>query len=383
NKISKWRKWTVYCRFTVNNWTYSTANYEFCNVSSLRSVSVAEGIACTISIFTIIENLVILLAIIKGPASLRKPPYWFIASLACADLLSGLEVIIAIFVPVGSSPLSRVALKGLAVVTFIASINSLLLVSFDRYLRIADHANYSRILTRKWILLLIAISWLISFVMFLVIPLVGWSCHDRFCCRENGLCICKDIASSCNQCSQSFVPFTKSYILAGVVYFLISVALMTGFYAALFRIVKEKTFDRPKSYSCEPKFKKRELDLAKTLVITLGVFVICWLPAVALFIADAFITTPNKMLKRVFDYALVPTVINSLLNPIIYSVRLPRMRQTAKQILMCHIFKGSIGRRSWSSSTSLNRSTRRKTPVPSRGRLPSSRTSFPSDKPSG
>jgi len=76
-----------------------------------RRVTTAEIIACTIALFTVLENIVILAAIVTGPISLRKPPYWFIASLASADFLTGIEIVLAIFVPVGESPLSRIALK--------------------------------------------------------------------------------------------------------------------------------------------------------------------------------------------------------------------------------------------------------------------------------
>ena len=83
------------------------------NVSGIegRKVTSAEIIACIIAIVTVIENAVILLAIGTGPRSLRKPPYWFISSLAAADLLTGFEIALAIFIPVGTSPLSRIVLK--------------------------------------------------------------------------------------------------------------------------------------------------------------------------------------------------------------------------------------------------------------------------------
>jgi len=77
-------------------------------------------------------------------------------------------------------------LQGLAVVTFIVSINSLLLVSFDRYLRIAHHTDYDRVLTRQWIVFLIVLAWLVSFVVFLMAPLLGWSCAEQHCCADNG-----------------------------------------------------------------------------------------------------------------------------------------------------------------------------------------------------
>ena len=71
--------------------------------------------------------------------------------------------------------------------TFIISINSLLLVSFDRYLRIAHHSDYERYLTRNKIVILIILSWLLSFGVFLVAPLLGvWSCAEWHCCAKDG-----------------------------------------------------------------------------------------------------------------------------------------------------------------------------------------------------
>lgn len=48
-------------------------------------------------------------------------------------------------------------------------------------------------------------------------------------------------------CSQSFVPFNKSYLLVGVLYFVIAVTAMNIFYAVIFRVVKKKTFSENKS----------------------------------------------------------------------------------------------------------------------------------------
>ena len=76
-----------------------------------RKLSIAEAVACVISMLTVLENLVILTTILRGPKSLRKPPYWFIASLSAADMLTGLEVVLAVFVPIGTSPLYRIFWK--------------------------------------------------------------------------------------------------------------------------------------------------------------------------------------------------------------------------------------------------------------------------------
>jgi len=91
------------------------------------------------------------------------------------------------FITMSNRKFIVILFQGLAVVTFIVSINSLLLVSFDRFLRIARHVDYDRLLTRRRIILLIAIAWLLSIGMFLVLPLLGlWSCASQHCCADDG-----------------------------------------------------------------------------------------------------------------------------------------------------------------------------------------------------
>jgi len=45
-------------------------------------------------------------------------------------------------------------------------------------------------------------------------------------------------------------------------------------------------------------FQKREVQLTKTLMITLGVFVLCWMPVMALFVADFVITYKTAQLAK-------------------------------------------------------------------------------------
>lgn len=72
------------------------------------------------------------------------------------------------------------------VFTFIVSINSLVHVSFDRYLRITRHMDYEKLLTRRRVILLIALSWTTSLGGALIAPLLGWSCAEQHCCANDG-----------------------------------------------------------------------------------------------------------------------------------------------------------------------------------------------------
>ena len=102
---------TINKEIMYNHSMTPTMEETICDTVKIRKVTISETIACVISILTVLENVAILIAIKRGPRTLRKPPYWFIASLAAADLLTGFEVVLAVFIPVGTSSLSRIALK--------------------------------------------------------------------------------------------------------------------------------------------------------------------------------------------------------------------------------------------------------------------------------
>jgi len=76
---------------------------------------------------------------------------------------------------------------------------------------------------------------------------------QSICSKPSGVCTCKREEfgeSVCSGvCSQSFVPFQKSYIITGVMYFLAAIAAMTVFYSLLFQVVKKKTFGNSRSSS--------------------------------------------------------------------------------------------------------------------------------------
>ncbi|XP_002132061.3 cannabinoid receptor 2-like [Ciona intestinalis] len=305
--------------------------------SDPRSISPVEIATSIASILAIFVNFCVLLVIYIGPRAFRTPTFFFISSLATADLLTGITILLAIFLPVSDHSWERLVLKGLAVVCFSASVNNLMVIAGDRYLKINDDRRYGTVFTNRSAAILIVLTWICAISLFLVAPLVGWSCGDDFCtCPRDAMCVCDN-----NYCSQSFTPFSKSYLIVGVSYFVVSLIAMVGLYWAIFASVRRRAGSKRHRngsvvgpVASRGPFvmihRRREIRLAKTLVIVMGVFFICWLPVVTLFVYDVIVD--DKRLIVWFDYCLASAVIHPLANPIIYSLRLPRMWCTFKYL---------------------------------------------------
>jgi len=204
-----------------------------------------------------------------------------------------------------------------------------------RYVKIRNENKYSKVFTNCSSVVLIAFTWTCAIGVFLVTPLLGWSCADGKCaCAPDGMCQCESPT-----CAQSLPPFTKSYVLFGVGYFYVSLLIMLCLYSSIFLMVRRRAGTKRMHngsvvgrVSRRGPFvmihRRREIRLAKTLMIVMGVFFVCWLPVTSLFLYD--VATDDQRVIEWFDYCLASAVVHPLVNPVIYSMRLPRMWITFK-----------------------------------------------------
>lgn len=82
--------------------------------------------------------------------------------------------------------------------------------------------------------------------------------------------------------------------------------------------------------------KEKERKAAKTLAIITGVFIVCWLPFFVLVFLTAVVLDPHSVSKKLSSVFLWLGYVNSLLNPVIYTIFSPDFRNSFKRMLPCH-----------------------------------------------
>ncbi|XP_052248654.1 5-hydroxytryptamine receptor-like [Dreissena polymorpha] len=78
---------------------------------------------------------------------------------------------------------------------------------------------------------------------------------------------------------------------------------------------------------------KRERKAARTLAIITGVYIVCWLPFFIIAMLAPFISDSVKIPEVVFSIVLWLGYVNSLLNPVIYTVFSPEFRAAFQKII--------------------------------------------------
>ena len=176
-------------------------------------------------------------------------------------------------------------------------------------------------------------SWFFSIGVFLFAPLFGWSCIKLCECSTNNPCNC-----ILPYCASSFIPFTKAYLGLAVINFYLAISVILGLYLFLSSHICKCLGSRTKNGKVVvrqvPNYgpfvmvhRKRDIKLAKTLLLVTITFFICYVPVTMLFFFD--ICFVGKMGKW-FKYFIIPVLAHTLICFIIYAYRLPRMWSTFK-----------------------------------------------------
>ena len=274
---------------------------------------------------------VMVLAATRMERTLHQPDKYFVACLASADLLVGIfSCPIKLWHHVhdadGSTHVCRLYFI-FNVFTEAASINTLLLVSFDRYLKISRPLQYKLIMTTSKSLVMITIIWLIS-AAYVVFGMFSYKGSSGIYVSPYG----------CDTKNYVFVTF------CAICGFFIPTIIILFIYACIFRIAhrRRKTthkrqLGQTKQVDSQRSSLYKDIKNIHMMATVVGTFVVCWGPFFIFEILQMYNPKANEYIqKSTVAYVLASKILpkmNSICNPIIYACLDGKYREAFMRML--------------------------------------------------
>ncbi|XP_073705634.1 lysophosphatidic acid receptor 2a [Garra rufa] len=263
----------------------------------------------------ILSNMLVIVAIIIN-RQFHYPIYYLLGNMAAADLFAGISYFYLVF---HTGPwtielsVQQWFIRGALInMSLTASVVNLLAVAVERHQTIFTMQLHSTMTMRRVVMLIVTI-WLVAVFMGLV-PTMGWNC------------IC-DLSSCC-----TVAPlYSRSFLVFWAILNLLAFFIMVAVYTHIFIYVRRRS-QQMSPHTDQPSNNQTVISLMKTMSMILGAFVICWTPGLVILLLDGLSCSACDVL-RYEKYCLVLAECNSLVNPIIYSLRDTDMRTTYKRIL--------------------------------------------------
>ncbi|XP_051232518.1 lysophosphatidic acid receptor 3 isoform X1 [Dicentrarchus labrax] len=268
--------------------------------------------------FILVSNAMVIAAVITNKR-FHYPFYYLLANLAASDFLAGIAYVYLMF---NTGEVSRklsvrgyFIRQGLLDISLSASLANLLVIALERYISVMNWKVHSN-LTKRRVTLLIVLVWAISIFMGAV-PSLGWNC------------IC-----NLSDCSQLAPIFSRSYLIFWSASNLVVFLVMVAIYMRIYAYVKKKTSMLMPHTSGSINRKRTPIKLIKTVMVVLGAFVICWTPGLVVLLLDGLKCKSCNVMK-LKRWLLLLAVLNSVMNPCIYSYKDEEMWTTFKNLLRC------------------------------------------------
>ncbi|XP_055498325.1 sphingosine 1-phosphate receptor 1 [Leucoraja erinacea] len=287
--------------------------------SGLRVTPILFIVVCCL---IILENLMVLLAIWQTK-KFHRAMYYFIGNLALSDLLAGAAYTVNILLSGSNTyrltPAQWFLREGSMFVALAASVLSLLAIAIERYLTMMKLKPHNSGGSHR-VFLLISGCWLLSLLLG-GLPIMGWNCLRRL-----------------KYCSTVLPLYHKHYILFCTSVFSIILLAIVLLYARIYLLVRSRTrrltFNR---YSVrQSRNDEKALALLKTVIIVLSGFIACWSPLFVLLLFDVACAVRGCPVLYRAEWFLALAVLNSAMNPIIYTLTNREMRRAFARLLCCH-----------------------------------------------
>ncbi|KAL6488540.1 hypothetical protein MHYP_G00022810 [Metynnis hypsauchen] len=281
-----------------------------------EQVHIAPEVFLILGLVSLLENILVILAILKNK-NLHSPMYFFICSLAVADMLVSVSnawetIVIHLLanrrLVVEDHFIRQMdnVFDSMICISVVASMCSLLAIAVDRYVTIFYALRYHNIMTVRRAGLIIGSIW-----------------------------------SFCTGCGIIFIIYsdTTPVVICLVAMFFGLLLLMASLYSHMFLLARSHV----RRMAALPGYNTSiqqwaSMKGAITLTILLGIFIVCWAPFFLHLIL--MISCPRNLycicFMSHFNMYLILIMCNSVIDPLIYALRSQEMRKTFKEIICCY-----------------------------------------------
>ncbi|NXN93587.1 AA2AR protein, partial [Rhinopomastus cyanomelas] len=294
-----------------------------------------------IAVLAILGNILVCWAVYLN-SNLQNVTNYFVVSLAAADIAVGvLAIPFAITISTGFCAFfyGCLFIACFVLVLTQSSIFSLLAIAIDRIIAIRIPLRYNGLVTGARAKGIIAICWVLSFIIGLT-PMLGW--HKRSQIEELG----SNKTSPIN-CSNGMVAclFEAVVTMEYMVYYnffacvLLPLLIMFGIYLKIFMAARRQLKQMENMVHGERSRStlQKEVHAAKSLAIIVGLFAVCWLPLHIINCFTLFCPDCAHAPLWLMYLAIILSHANSVVNPLIYAYRIREFRHTFRKIISQHI----------------------------------------------
>ncbi|XP_041650271.1 adrenocorticotropic hormone receptor [Cheilinus undulatus] len=290
------------------------------NQSDCPEVKVPFPIFFTIGVVSLVENLLIVVAIIRN-RNLHSPMYCFICSLAAFNTIASLsktwENLMIVLAENGhlkktgsSETKLDDVMDSLLCMCFVGSIFSFTAIAVDRYITIFHALQYHNIMTMQRVRAILGLIW-----------------------------------TTCGVCAVLMVKFfeSKFIMICFIVFFFISLAIICFLYVYMFILARSHAREiaalpsSSKGRRSRRQWWRGSMRGVLTLTILFGTLVVCWAPFfVHLTILMVCPMNPYcECYRSLFELHLLLMMSHALIDPAIYAFRMTELRHTFRKMLLC------------------------------------------------
>ena len=291
------------------NFFFQTVPLRYSSFDPFYGLLVAAAVFNLVAFpFTVLLNVLTMVAV-KTKRRLQTHPNILLACLALTDLMVGLvvqplHITKTIFILQGKDAHDfcdiEVAFSVSFTMSMFATVFHLFLISGERYLAIKRTFTHATVVTKARLIMSSAVAWLATIILFL------------------------------------FTFYLHVAFWIGYLVIIAAIALLQIFVYKEARRHENRILSQQVSVEARARFKQEKKALKLTTIILVTIFLCFVLPSVLVFITWRILSeTFSSNVKTSFRHLLfVPVIINSALNPVIYTVRKKEFRVAFIELLL-------------------------------------------------